>query len=225
MSMFKTQNSIGGYSPVQALVDSAGRLILSPGSIGGGSGGGETIVRPASDALFGLAAGESHIGTVTGLNTVVSATFARPADAVAYSALDTISNSTSAPAVLSFANAARINAGSAYVVKARLVTDQVGCTARFKLHLFNTAPTAIGDNTPYVYLFANRANSVGSVSFDAAGTEGAGSDAAGSTQKTERLLVTCGAGTTTLYGVLETLDAFTPNSGQNFYVELSMEQN
>jgi hypothetical protein len=171
------------------------------------------------------AAGENHLGEVGGNEVVVSAAFARPADVAAYASKDVVSNSTSAPIVLTFANLARVNAGSGYLVKARLESDQATNTARFRLHLYHTAPTPINDNAAFTILWANRAKRVGTIDFDALQTEGAGSDAAYSANKDVRLAFACDAASRTLYGVLETLDPFTPASGQNFFVELAADNN
>jgi hypothetical protein len=164
-------------------------------------------------------------GVASGNTAMVAVTLARPADTTAYAALDAIANSTSAPVVLTFANLARVNAGSGYIVKARLMTDQAANTARFRLHLYHTAPTAINDNAAFTELWANRANRIGYIDFDACTTEGAGSNAAGALNATARLAFVCAAASTTLYGLLEARDAFTPASAQNFFVELTAERN
>lgn len=163
---------------------------------------------------------------VSGQTSRVSATFTRPADTTAYTALDTVSDSTSAPTLLTFSNVASFNGGGGYITKARIVTDQKTCVARFRLHLFHTAPTAINDNSPYLSLYANKDKSLGRIDFSAAATEDAtNSTAATSLNADVRLAYVCASGTRNIYGVLEALDAFTPASGQGFYVELTAEQN
>ena len=171
-------------------------------------------------------ASENHIGEVGGRTVRVAATFARPADTSAYAALDTVSTSTSAPVVITFSGMARINAGSGYITKARIMTDQKTNTARFRLHLFHTAPTLTNDNAAFPLLWADRANRVGKIDFGAMTTEDAtNSTCAESLNEAVRLSFTCEAANTALYGILETLDAFTPASGQNFYISLTSEQN
>ena len=169
---------------------------------------------------------ENHLGEIGGRTVRVAATFARPADTSAYAALDTISTSTSAPVVITFSNMARVNAGSGYITKARIMTDQKTNTARFRLHLFHTAPTLTNDNAAFPLLWADRANRVGKIDFGAMTTEDAtNSTCAESLNEAVRLSFTCEAANTALYGILETLDAFTPASGQNFYISLTAEQN
>jgi len=175
--------------------------------------------------IASIAAGETHIGEVGGRMEPVAATLTRPADTTAYAAKDAVSDSTSAPTVLTFANLARVNAGHGYIVKWRLMTNQSTCVARFRLHLYHTAPTAINDNTAHTLLWANRANRIGYIDFPACQTEGTGSDAANAQVKDERISFKCASGSRAVYGLLETLDVFTPASGQVFYVELTSDQN
>lgn len=208
---------------------------------GGGSGGAteakqDDLIALLPTALTGsgnfkvavleaLAAGESHIGEVGGNTAAVSVSFTRPADTTAYAAKDAVSNSTSAPTVLTFSNLARVNAGSGYITKARVMTDQAANVARFRLHLYHTAPTAINDNAQHTILWANRANRIGFIDFDAMQTEGTGSDAANALNSTIRLAFVCAAASRTIYGLLETRDAFTPANGQNFLIEITSENN
>lgn len=162
---------------------------------------------------------------VGGNMAAVSAAITRPSDTTAYTAKDAVSDSTSAPTVLTFANLARVNAGSGYIVKGRLMTNQSTNTARFRLHLFHTSPTAINDNSPYTLLWANRANRLGYLDFASCQTEGSGSDAASALNDTVRLPFVCASGSRAVYGLLEAIDAFTPASGQLFYVELTTDNN
>jgi hypothetical protein len=175
--------------------------------------------------ILSIAAGETHIGKVGGNMTTAAVTLTRPANTTAYTAKDAVSNSTSSPTVLTFSDLARVNAGSGYIVKARLMTNQSTNTARYRLHLFDTAPTAINDNAAYTLLWANRATRIGYVDFAACQTEGSGSDAANSRNDTVRLPFVCASASRAVYGLLETLDAFTPASGQLFYIALTADNN
>lgn len=161
-----------------------------------------------------------------GYTTLVSAEFARPADTTAYAAKDVISTSTSSPVVVTFTNFARIADGTGYITKAVAFTDQITNVARLRLHLFHVSPTAINDNSPYLLLYANRANRIGQIDLPAFATEdGTNSTAAASLNDTIRLAYKCSGGSRNIYAVVETLDAFTPVSGQNFYIELTGEHN
>jgi hypothetical protein len=159
-----------------------------------------------------------------GLIVPVSATIARPANATAYAAGNSV-NATS-PANLSFANAARFNGGSGYIPEAKLMTDQAANTASFRLHLYNAAPTAIADQAAMTVLYANDGSYQGYIDFLSLATENTGTGvAAFSINFSPKISFVCGASSTTLYGQLEALTAFTPTSGQNFYVELKCDQN
>ena len=161
---------------------------------------------------------------VIGGSTVLVATeFIRPANTTAYAAKDVVGPAVTA--VLTFTNIAREVGGGGYLTKARLLTSQSANAARYRLHLYHTAPTAIADNAPFTLLWANRANRLGSIDFAAAGTEGSGSDAANCLNTEIRLAFVCAASNRSLYGLLETLDAFTPTSGQQYFVELTAETN
>jgi len=184
---------------------------------------GTVAVSSGSVDVTTLPAGEVHLGEVGGKGSVVAVTLTRPNDTNAYAAKDAVSDSTGSPTVLTFTNVARVNAGTGYIVKGRLLTDQSTNVARFRLHLFNVSPTAINDNAAYTLLWANRAGRLGYIDFDACQTEGTGSDCASSLNDTVRLHFAAAAAFRTLYGLLETLDAFTPAAEQNLYIELSAE--
>ncbi len=163
--------------------------------------------------------------TAVGQTVMASATVTRPADTTAYAAQDVIANATSGAAVITFANAARINGGSGTITKARAVTDQAANTARLRLHLYHTAPTMMQDNAAFLTDWANRNKSIGAIDFGPMAQEATGGTAAGATNKTDRLAFVCPAGSSSIFGILETLDGFTPASAQNFFNELTIEQN
>jgi len=173
----------------------------------------------------GSAVSSSNPLPVGGKSVTTTYAFTRPADTNAYIANDVISDSTSAPTIISFANIARAVGGQSYIVKARVLTDQKTCTARMRLSLFQTAPTPINDNAPKTRLWANRIISLGSIDFDPMTTEDATNSTSASTMWTSAPInVVCDAASTTIYAILSTLDAFTPASAQQFYIALDVEQ-
>jgi hypothetical protein len=155
-------------------------------------------------------------------SVTVSDEFARPTDTAPYAAKDVVTISTSAPRILTFANAMVSSDGAGWITKARIITDQSTNTARFRLWLFHTAPTAINDNALFTRLWANRAKEIGYIDFPAMSTEGSGSDAAGAMNDGVRMRIK--AAGRDLYGIPVTLDIFTPASAQNFRVELQVDQ-
>lgn len=80
-----------------------------------------------------------------------SATQVRPADTTAYAAGDVVSNSTSAPVVLTFSDVGPTK-GSIIIQSASIRLDQATLPsgmAGLRLHLYSSAPTAINDNAAY----------------------------------------------------------------------------
>lgn len=151
-----------------------------------------------------------------------SVSFTRPADTTAYAANDAIADSTSAPTLLSFANCANADAGQGYIVKTRLMTNQKTCTARFRLSFYHTTPSPVNDNAPKPMLYANRDKLIGRIDLDPCNTEGTTSDAA-YVLSTALLPYVCAENSTSIYCILTTLDAFTPASAQQFYLEITCE--
>ncbi len=174
-----------------------------------------------SEAEIGNGANPGFVATQCG---ILTASFARPADTTAYAVNDAVANSTSAPTILTFANAARIAGGSGYIVKAELCTDQAACIAAFRLHLFTTSVTPVNDNAAYTSLWTNRLSRVGFIDFPAVAQEGSGSTSAFALWVGQLLYVTDSA-TASLYGLLETKTAFTPASAQNFSIRLGVDRN
>lgn len=172
-----------------------------------------------------VAAGEAHIGAVGGNTVAVSATVTRPADTTPYTARDAISNSTSSPSAITFADMCRVANGSGYIVGARFATDQAANVAQYRLWLYNAAPTAINDNAPQTSLWVDNDKRVGYLDFPAAAQEAGSSTAAVSVNFDARIPYVCAGGSTNLSGLLETLTAFTPSSGQNFFLGLLTSRN
>lgn len=171
-----------------------------------------------------LAAGENHIGMVSGQGASVSTEITRPNDTTAY-AINDVVGPTGGAALLTFTNIARVNAGTGYIVKVRLMTDQKTNTATYRLHLYSdNTPTAIADNALFTLLWANRAVRVGYIDLYGMGTEDpTGSDCAVAFSGDIRLHFKSAAASRNLYGVLETKTVFTPAASQKFFIELETE--
>lgn len=172
------------------------------------------------------AATESHLGEVGGNLAMISTAFTRPADTTAYTAGDVVGDSTSALTMQALANAARVSGGSGYVTGVKITTDKKSITPRLRLHLFNTnGATLSNDNAAMQTRYADASKRVGYVDLPAMTT---GTDSTNSTESftqdlTLRLPYTCAA--TSLYYVLEALDAFTPASGQAITVSVFCDRN
>lgn len=176
-----------------------------------------------SEAEVGLSANPGVVATQC---AILTASFARPGggDVNAYAVNDAVSNSTSAPTILTFANAARLVGGSGEIIKAELCTDLATCTAAFRLHLFTTSVAAKNDNAQYDSLYTSRNSRVGYIDFPAVSQEGTGSTSAFSIV-TGSLPYVCDVASTALYWLLETKSAWTPASAQNFNIRLLVRKN
>jgi hypothetical protein len=163
---------------------------------------------------------------VIGNLLAVAVELTRPANTDAYAAGDVVSNNVTTTAMLEFANAAREAGGSGYITGIRVATDKKSITPRLRVHIFRTnGATLSGDNAQWRGVYTDDSKLIGSVDLAAMTT---GADTTNSTQSiaqdfTVRLPYTCVA--TSLYVVLETIDAFTPTSGQKFSVTLYLDRN
>jgi hypothetical protein len=156
-----------------------------------------------------------------GFQSTVSTTFTRPADTTAYAAGDAVSNATSSPAILSFAGAARAAGGSGLILSARHIKNNT-TAASFRLWLYREAATAVNDNVQFPLLWANRSNRIGFIDF-AHTTGGTGSDSSSSLVTFANLPFSLVG--TALFGQLTTTAGYTPASGEQHFIELSIAQN
>ena len=164
------------------------------------------------------------------LSREATATVTRPANTTPYSVQDVVSNSTTTPTILTFANCFLEPGGHADIVKARVFTNSATAMlgAVIRLHLYHTAPDAVADNAQFPLLWANRARRVGFIDFPALATAGTGSDAASALWGTETLplRVNAAAGSKSLFAIptLTTVGA-APASGQiiEFYLDFALQ--
>ena len=161
-----------------------------------------------------------------GLQVISSALFTRPADTSAYTAQDVVSNSTSAPALLTFSGAARVVGGSGIILSARhMKTGTVASGATYRLHIYkDSSVTPQNDNSQFTMLFANRSKRVGYIDFSHSAA-GSGSDSTGALSTFTNLPFVCDVAATALYGILTITSAFTPISAEQHFIELHIAQN
>ena len=177
-----------------------------------------------------LPAGANVIGAVVGNLIAVSAEMTRPGagDVNAYAAGDVISNSTSATTLVTLANIFRVASGSGYIVKIRLVTDKKSITPRLRLHFFNANnPTIAADNAPFKEVYADTTKRVGYYDMPAmtTATDTTNSDMSRTLDIDVRMPITAANGSRDLFVAYETLDAFTPASGQKFNLTVLLDNN
>jgi hypothetical protein len=195
------------------------------------------------DGLFALATVILSTGGVEGAAPVfeasvpltaaplnkASASFTRPNNATQYAAQDEISDTTVAGSVtiLNFANLVNEDAGSGYIIKAILRVTAIAATASttnavFRLLLFDTAPTPVGDNAAFPLLSADALKEVCYIDF-AQITEGTGSTALYGLDDGVRTAFKCAAGARNLRGLLVAKAAYTPTAQSVWTIELMTE--
>lgn len=141
---------------------------------------------------------------------VVRATFARPANATAYSANDVVS--TTAGAFITFPYMGRVQGGSGIITGAILDTDTANVTnATFDLYLYSdtTSLTAIADHAVFTLLSGANGKRVCKISFSL-GTGGTGSTSARSEVNGFISSYVCASYGQSLFGVLVATAAYTP---------------
>lgn len=170
-----------------------------------------------------LEASENFLGAVGGRTIRTSAVFTRPADTIAYTAGDGISNSTTAPTATEFPFAARIAGGSGLVIAGKLTKSSATTTnASFRLWLYSAAPTTPNDNAAFAINFSNRAIRLGYIDFS---SMVAGGDCAESFANPQQAQIAFKlAAGSSLYGILQAMGAYSPASLEQFYLDLSILQ-
>ena len=176
-----------------------------------------------------IAAGENHVGAVGGHSVTVTGTVTRPADTTQYAAGDVISNSTSAPVVITFPGCARVNAGGGVIIGAQCVDDTNQTTkATLELWLFDTTVTPDNDNAVFTPTDAELLTLVGIIRFSTwfvgDATAAAGGNAVALATLANPLTFKCGAALTALLGVLVVRNAYTPVSAEVFSIRLRILQ-
>jgi hypothetical protein len=128
-------------------------------------------------------------------------------------------------------NIFRVNGGTGYITKIRIITDSVTFLDQLKIHFYSTPITALLDHAQFTLLWANRTARLGMSTLPALATEGTGSDSSsavgtpGDSQSNLPLFVHNGDNTRDLYFRLETLGTGTPTTGQKFMIELTLDAN
>lgn len=156
-----------------------------------------------------------------------SASFAVPNSAATYAIGDLIANSATAGSVtpMSFANVARVAAGAASVIKARMTKTGTGIVgASFTLHLYGASPTVTnGDDG--VWLSNQAATYLGGFEFNLANAKvfSDGVSVNGITQTGYPVTVDLASGTT-IYGLLEARGAYVRTAAETFTITLEVEQ-
>lgn len=138
----------------------------------------------------------------------------RPADTTAYSAGDVVAPS------LTFSDVLYSDSGHFVIMSASIMIDvnavPSGMTT-FKLHLYDSTPTTIADNSAYNLPVADRTYYLGSFLFDAPADLG---DTLYSCKENINFKRKFLGDSKTLYGVLETTGGYTPTSESTITIKL-----
>jgi hypothetical protein len=169
-------------------------------------------------------------GTISNLpqSVPINASVTRPADTNAYAAGDAVTDSTSAPTVITFTNAAKQNNGGGTIVSAELIDSANQSTkAVFELWLFDTTVTPDNDNAACTPTDAELATLVGIIPFDVSYVGDAQSGASGNAVYQAQHLnlpFKAGASSRNLFGLLVVRNAYTPVSAEVFTIRLNVAQ-
>ena len=152
----------------------------------------------------------SITGYVKSGASYVTATQTRPNDTVSYTAYDVVGQNPGAN--VTFSNVSSVSGGHIIIQSACLEVDVAAVPtgmSSFRLHLYDAAPTVIADNAAYDLPSGDRAKYLGYIEFDTPIDLGATlwsqKDALGMKRK-------LAAGSTALYGILQTIGGFTPSA-------------
>lgn len=163
--------------------------------------------------------------TAPGYGPLVSATITRPANTTQYTALTAFANATSAATFTTFANVCMTSGGQA--LDADIVfLDSANQTTKLSgiLFLFSVAPgTALNDNATFSIASADAAHLVAQIPFSASTVTNQGSGASGSAMaevQGQTYQFNCAPGATSLYGMVEVVNTYTPISGEVLTVML-----
>lgn len=156
---------------------------------------------------------------LTGSLVKQSDTITRPANTTAYAAGDVVGESPAAN--LSFTSVQ--DAGNGFVVLGARIRIDVnaipsGMTG-FRLHLYDAAPTAIADNAAYNLPAADRGKYLGYITLSTIRDLG---DTVFVEEDNLNFTGKLASGSADLYGILETVGAFTPSSATVYTVTLNI---
>lgn len=207
-----------------AVAPTAGAAITGQSLEAGGSGQTgwlSSLKKAITDlkSLIVLAAGEAHVGAVGGATVAVRVEKTRPNDTNAYIANDVIAESASAGTSWAFA-VGRVATGSGVIVGAQVATDSTAGVARLELDLYDTdLATPLNDNAEATRLYTQQGKFLQTITFPALAKKTANSTQAEAANADVRVPFKC-AGSSTIFGVLRTLDPFSTVAQAKYQVTL-----
>jgi hypothetical protein len=191
----------GDYIPL--IVDANGRLHVLPGAT------------------------EAHLGQVGGHSKPATGTMTRPSDTNVYASGDGVTTATSSPSAMAVSGAARIAAGSGFILGGVATKSATGTTnAQFRVWIYQDTPSAIpNDNAAFsAAVHADYQKLVATATFDfASGIVGSDGVRVPIVMSRPNAAFKVASGTD-LTVIWEARAAYTPSSGEIFRLELDIAQ-
>lgn len=154
---------------------------------------------------------------------VKSQEITRPSDTTPYGANDVV-GPTGGAAVGVLSDFFAANGASGYIAKVELITDKAADTSPYRIYFFNTAPTAIADNSPFVLTYADFAKMIGYVDINNMSQESSSSTGAWGLW-TGQMPAKAADADNDLYYVIVIKAALTPSSAQKYSVKVTNDSN
>ena len=181
----------------------------------------EQALAKLTSLASGFPASENHIGEVGGNLAIVQAGFGRLSNATPYAANTAVIRNGAIP--ISFPSTARAAGKTGYINSAICSTSLVAMTGQLRLHLFSVTPLQVAtDGNPFIVHTDNDLSVLGWIDFLTFNSGGTGSNASRSagTLNPSPLAFRTEPTSTTIFGLVQSLNAWTPTSGQNFAFQL-----
>lgn len=163
-----------------------------------------------------------------GFTSVVTASFTRPADTTQYTALDVVSNSTTATSLLVFKNCVRADGGSGILYSAIMFASTDAATnPNFDLVLFdNQGLTLAADNAVGTITDAEASGVVAAITFDATNSANVATAGANLVVKATSIgqAFKCASNSRDLYGVVIDRGGYTPASAEIYSFKIAILQ-
>lgn len=168
--------------------------------------------------------GETDVSTtnpvpVTTGGDAVETTFTRPNNTTLYSANDVVGTDTATN--MEFENVVPINASTCIIAGAylriKMASFPSGMTS-FRLHLYNSTPTAITDNLAYNIIDADRSKYLGYITFP--NPEDLGDNILWSQVENINMIRKLDASSKSIFAVLQTVGSWTPVAQTVFEIGL-----
>lgn len=198
------------------------QVALVAGQKVGLTDGAQVALAPGTKVPLGST--EDFIGHVGSNTRVVTGSFNRPADTIAYAVGDVIggAGAAAAAAVMVLPGVTRIPGGSGRLVRARVSTNDPAFAQTVRVHFFKTNVAPVGaDNS--VLKVANYVNYYGWADCGLTANGILNDGAKGFVSFAPPILFDAADGVSDMYCILEARSAFTPKSGQRFAVTVEVD--